>query len=61
MSITDSQSVSFGLLTMYVEDMYNAALGSLNPPADPRIAASGWTIVGYLTAQERPRVRRIRN
>ena len=52
MSITDSQAVSFGLLTMYVEDMYNAALGSLNPPADPRIAASGWNIVGYLTAQD---------
>ena len=52
MSITDSQSVSFGLLTMYVEDMYNTAVGSLNPPADPRIMASGWTIVGYLTAQE---------
>jgi triacylglycerol lipase len=52
MSITDSQSVSFGLLTMYVEDMYNAAPGSINPPADPRIAASGWTIVGYLTAQD---------
>jgi len=52
MSITDSQSVSFGLLTMYVEDMYNAAPGSLNPVADPRIAASGWTVVGYLTAQD---------
>jgi len=52
MSITDSQSVPFGLLTMYVEDMYSAALGSLNPPADPRIAASGWSIVGYLTAQD---------
>jgi hypothetical protein len=50
MIITDSQSVSFGLLVMYVEDMYSAALGSLNPPADPRIAASGWSIVAYLTA-----------
>ena len=52
MSITDSQSVPFGLLTMYVEDMYSTALGSLNPPADPRIAAAGWSIVGYLTAQD---------
>jgi hypothetical protein len=52
MIITDSQSVSFGLLVMYVEDMYSAALGSLNPPADPRIAASGWSIVDYLTAQD---------
>jgi hypothetical protein len=52
MSITDGQSVSFGLLAMYAEDMYNAAIGSLNPPADPRIAVSGWTIVRYLTAQD---------
>jgi hypothetical protein len=52
MIITDSQSVSFGLLVMYVEDMYSAALGSINPPADPRIAASGWSIVDYLTAQD---------
>jgi triacylglycerol lipase len=50
MSIMDSQSVSFGLLAMYTEDMYDAAVGSLNPAADPRITASGWTIVGYLTA-----------
>src|SRR5262249_8036748 len=52
MSITDSPSVPFGLLTMYVEDMYSTALGSLNPPADPRIAAAGWSVVGYLTAQD---------
>jgi hypothetical protein len=45
-------AVGFGLLAMYAEDMYEANLGSLNPPADPRIAASGWTIVGYLTAQD---------
>jgi len=50
MSIMDPQSVSFGLLAMYTEDMYDAAVGSLNPVADPRITASGWTIVGYLTA-----------
>jgi triacylglycerol lipase len=50
--ITDSQSASFGLLAMYAEDMYSAAVGSLNPSADPRIAAAGWTIVGYLTAQD---------
>jgi triacylglycerol lipase len=48
MSITDSQAVSFGLLTMYAEEMY--VDGSLNPPMDPRVAAAGWTIVGYLTA-----------
>jgi len=49
-SISDTQSVSFGLLAMYAEDMYDVAVGSLNPAADPRIATSGWTIVGYLTA-----------
>lgn len=52
MPIADSQSVSFGLLAMYAEDMYSAAVGSLNPPADPRIAAAGWTVVCYLTAQD---------
>ncbi len=50
MSISDSQSVSFGLLAMYAEDMYDQAIGALHPVADPRIAASGWKIVGYLTA-----------
>src|SRR5271166_3903148 len=46
------EAVEFGLLAMYAEDMYTAAVGSLSPPADPRIAASGWDIVGYLTAQD---------
>jgi len=52
MSIVDSQAVWFGLLAMYAEDMYDAAIRSLNPPADPGITASGWSIVGYLTAQD---------
>ncbi len=47
-----STAVQFGLLAMYAEDMYDAAPGTLNPPADARIAAAGWTIVGYLTAQD---------
>jgi hypothetical protein len=37
---------------MCAEDMYDAAVGSLNPAADPRIATFGWTIVDYLTAQD---------
>lgn len=49
MNITDTQAVPFGLLVMSAEDMYD---GSLNPAADARIAASGWTIIGYLTAQD---------
>jgi len=53
MAITDAQAVSFGLLAMFAVDMYGGPTeGMLNPPADPRIAASGWTIVAYLTAQD---------
>lgn len=33
-------------------DMYNAALNSLNPASDQRIAAAGWTVVRHLTAQD---------
>jgi triacylglycerol lipase len=50
MAISDQQAAAFGLLAMYAEDMYT--VGSLSPPADPRIAAAGWTIVGYLTAHD---------
>ncbi|MFZ0150916.1 MAG: hypothetical protein WAM72_21745, partial [Xanthobacteraceae bacterium] len=50
MALTDKQAAAFGLLAMYAEDMY--AVGTLNPPADPRIAAAGWTIEGYLTAHD---------
>jgi len=52
MSITDQQAVGFGLLTMIAEDMCDVTIGSLNPPADPRVAVSGWKIVAYLTAQD---------
>jgi triacylglycerol lipase len=50
MAISDEQAVALGLLAMYAEDMYT--VGSLNPPADPRVAAAGWTIEGYLTAHD---------
>jgi hypothetical protein len=49
-AISDQQAAAFGLQAMYAEDMYT--VGSLNPPADPRIAAAGWTIEGYLTAHD---------
>jgi hypothetical protein len=52
MTISDSQSISFGLLAMYAEDMYSGAVGSLNPAIDPRITAAGWSVKGYLTALE---------
>jgi hypothetical protein len=42
--------VEFGLLAMYAEDMY--VDGSLIPAAEPRIAAAGWDIVGYITGQD---------
>ncbi len=47
-----TSAVQFGLLVMYAEDMYDAASGTLNPLADVRIAAAGWNVVGYLTAQD---------
>jgi triacylglycerol lipase len=50
--IADQQAVGFGFLAMFAEDMYTTAIGSLNPPADARIAKSGWTVVAYLTAQD---------
>jgi triacylglycerol lipase len=50
--IADQQAVGLGFLAMFAEDMYASAIGSLNPPADPRVAKSGWTIVAYLTAQD---------
>jgi len=49
--ITDQQAAGFGFLVMFAEDMY-APIGSQNPPADARIAKSGWTILAYLTAQD---------
>lgn len=51
MTITDPQAIVFGTLAMIAEDMY-APVGSLNPTADPRIAALGWTVVSYLTAHD---------
>ncbi len=47
-----TSAVQFGLLVMYAEDMYDAAPGTLNRLADVRIAAAGWNVVGYLTAQD---------
>jgi len=43
-------AVSFGLLAMYAEDMYTE--GALDPTADTRIAAAGWDVVAYLTAND---------
>lgn len=47
-----TSAVSFGLLAMYAEDMYSPVPGALNPAADARIAAAGWNVVAYLTAQD---------
>jgi triacylglycerol lipase len=52
-AMTDLQAVDFGFLAMIAEDMYTGPnLGSLCPPVDARIAAAGWTVVAYLTAQD---------
>jgi triacylglycerol lipase len=50
MTITDAQAVGYGILVMYAEDMYTPGL--LKPVVDPHIAAAGWTVVGFLTAQD---------
>jgi triacylglycerol lipase len=52
MPLSHSAAVPFGLLAMFAEDMYDAAPGTLAPPADARIAAAGWKVVAYLTAQD---------
>ena len=43
--MTPEQSVPFGLLAMYAEDMYDVDQGALAPTPDSRIAASGWKII----------------
>lgn len=52
-----TDAIDYGLLAMYAEDMYSPAAPtgsqpSLCPTPDPRIAAAGWTVVAYLTAQD---------
>jgi len=49
-AVSMATPVLFGFLAMFAEDMYTE--GALLPPADPRIAAAGWDIVGYLTAND---------
>jgi triacylglycerol lipase len=51
MPLSNSEAVPFGLLAMVAEDMY-AAPGTLAPPVDARIAAAGWNVVAYVTAQD---------
>ena len=52
MQLSDSEAVAYGLLALCAENMYAAAPNALNPPAPSQIAAAGWNIVGYLTAQD---------
>jgi triacylglycerol lipase len=52
MPLSNSEAVPFGLLAMFAEDMYDAAPGTLAPPADIRIAVAGWKVVAYVTAQD---------
>lgn len=50
MAITDQQAIPYGWLALCAEDMYSD--GALNPPPDARIAKSGWSILGILTAMD---------
>lgn len=52
MPLVNSEAVPFGMLAMVAEDMYEAALGTLAPAVDTRIAEAGWKVVAYLTAQD---------
>jgi triacylglycerol lipase len=52
MALSDSDAVAYGLLALCAENMYAGAPNSLNPPPASQIAAAGWKVVGYLTAQD---------
>ncbi len=52
MSISDSEAIGYGWLTLCAEDMYARTPGTLAPTPDPRIESAGWTIVGLLTAMD---------
>jgi len=52
-----TDAVDYGLLAMVAEDMYSptaptGSQASLYPTPDARIAAAGWTVAAYLTAQD---------
>jgi hypothetical protein len=49
MPITNAQAAAYGLLVAAAEAMFT---GPLTPPAAPGVTAAGWTIVGYITAQD---------
>ncbi|HTP94604.1 MAG TPA: lipase family protein [Burkholderiales bacterium] len=54
MPLSNPQSVPYGLLVMYAEDMYSPnAANTLAPPPDARIAADGWDVCALLTAEDR--------
>ncbi len=50
MSMSDAEAVKFGLLVMYVEDMYDP--GKTKPNSEARIAQAGWETIAYLTAKD---------
>src|SRR5579863_6032182 len=53
MPIPDRQAAQSALLALYAEDMYEClppgAKSTLTPPLDPRIAADGFTVVGFIS------------
>lgn len=48
--LTDSEAAELALLILYAMDQYEHEPAALAPAPDPRIAASGWELIGYLTA-----------
>ena len=50
MPISDAESVKFGLLVMYAEDMYVS--GETKPNSEPRIAQAGWETIAHLAAKD---------
>ncbi len=52
MALTGQQAAQYAALIMYAWDMCDADLHNLRPIPDVRIAADGWTVVGFITGSD---------
>jgi triacylglycerol lipase len=52
MTLTGQQAARYAVLVMYAWDMCDADLHNLKPTPDVRIAADGWSIVGFITGSD---------
>lgn len=50
---SDSQAAQLAALVMFGWDMCDRELHCLSPVPDPRIAAAGWLVTGYITGGDR--------